>query len=61
VPLGSLLRDATGNWLAVLYAAAGVNLLAAGLALFVLKPMRRRFIRRSMEAHARARIAALSP
>jgi hypothetical protein len=45
----------------VLYAAAGVNLLAAGLALFVLKPMRRRFIRRSMEAHARARIAALSP
>jgi OFA family oxalate/formate antiporter-like MFS transporter len=61
VPLGSLLRDATGDWLAVLYAAAGVNLLAAGLALFVLKPMRRRFIRRSMEAHARARIAALSP
>jgi len=59
VPLGSLLRDATGNWLAVLYAAAGVNLLAAGLALLVLKPMRRRFIRRSMEAHARARIAAL--
>jgi OFA family oxalate/formate antiporter-like MFS transporter len=61
VPLGSLLRDATGDWLAVLYAAAGVNLLAAGLALFVLKPMRRRFIRRSMEAHARARIAALNP
>jgi OFA family oxalate/formate antiporter-like MFS transporter len=61
VPLGSLLRDATGDWLTVLYAAAGVNLLAAGLALFVLKPMRRRFIRRSMEAHARARIAALSP
>jgi OFA family oxalate/formate antiporter-like MFS transporter len=60
VPLGSLLRDATGDWLAVLYAAAGVNLLAAGLALFVLKPMRRRFIRRSMEAHARARIAALN-
>jgi OFA family oxalate/formate antiporter-like MFS transporter len=59
VPLGSLLRDATGDWLAVLYAAAGVNLLAAGLALFVLKPMRRRFIRRSMGAHARARIAAL--
>ena len=60
VPLGSVLRDATGNWLAVLYLAAGVNLLAAFLALFVLKPMRRRFIRRSMEQHASDRIAALA-
>ncbi len=57
VPLGSVLRAATGNWLAVLYVAAVVNLLAAGLALFVLKPMRRRFIRRSIEARARARLA----
>ncbi len=55
VPLGSMLRAATGNWLAVLYVAAAVNLLAAALALFVLKPMRRRFIRRSMEARARER------
>ncbi len=59
VPLGSLLREATGSWLAVLYVAAFVNLLAAGLALFALKPMRRRFIRRSMEARAAERIAAL--
>jgi OFA family oxalate/formate antiporter-like MFS transporter len=58
VPLGSLLRQATGDWLMVLYVAAAVNLLAAALALFVLKPMRRRFIRRSMEAHAKARSAA---
>ena len=58
VPLGSLLRAATGDWLAVLYVAAGVNIVAALLALFVLKPMRRRFIRRSMEARARERIAA---
>lgn len=58
VPLGSLLRDATGNWLVVLYVAAGVNLLAAGLALFALKPLRRRFIRRSMAARAAERIAA---
>jgi OFA family oxalate/formate antiporter-like MFS transporter len=57
VPLGSVLRAATGNWLAVLYAAAAVNLLAAALALFVLKPMRRRFIRRSMEARAAQRRA----
>ena len=58
VPLGSLLRDATGDWLLVLYIAAGVNLLAATLALFVLKPMRRKFIRRSMAARAAERIAA---
>ncbi len=56
VPLGSMLRAATGNWLAVLYVAAAVNLLAAALALFVLKPIRRRFIRRSIEARARARL-----
>ena len=63
VPLGSLLREATGTWLAVLYVAAGVNLLAAVLALFVLKPMRRAFIGRSMTARALERIAAtrLSP
>jgi len=58
VPLGSVIRDATGNWLAVLYVAAVVNLLAAVLALFVLKPMRRRFIRHSMEARAARRSAA---
>jgi OFA family oxalate/formate antiporter-like MFS transporter len=58
VPLGSLLRDATGNWLAVLYGAAAVNLLAAVLALTVLQPMRRRFIRRSMEVRAAERTAA---
>ncbi len=59
VPLGSMLREMTGNWLVVLYAAAFVNVLAAGLALFALKPMRRRFIRRSMEARAVERVAAI--
>ncbi len=58
VPFGSLLREATGTWLAVLYVAAGVNLLAAFLALFVLKPLRRAFIGRSMNARARERSAA---
>jgi OFA family oxalate/formate antiporter-like MFS transporter len=58
VPIGSVLRDATGNWLIVLYVAAGVNLLAAVLALFALKPLRRRFIRRSMNERAQERIAA---
>ena len=58
VPFGSVLREATGTWLAVLYVAAGVNLLAAVLALFVLKPLRRAFIGRSMNARARERSAA---
>ncbi len=58
VPLGSVLRDATGNWLVVLYISAGMNLLAAALALLALKPLRRRFIRRSMAARAAQRIAA---
>ena len=58
VPLGSMLREATGSWLVVLYVAAGVNLLAAVLALFVLKPLRRAFIGRSMIARAEERIAA---
>jgi OFA family oxalate/formate antiporter-like MFS transporter len=58
VPLGSLLRDATGDWLVVLYMAAGVNLLTAALALIALKPLRRRLIRRSMAARAAERIAA---
>ncbi len=58
VPLGSLLRAATGDWLAVLYVAAAVNVVAALMAPFVLKPLRRRFLRRSMEMRAQERIAA---
>jgi OFA family oxalate/formate antiporter-like MFS transporter len=58
VPVGSLLREATGSWLSVLYVAAAVNLLAAVLALLVLKPLRRGFIRRSMVARAEERLAA---
>ena len=57
VPLGSVLREMTGDWLSVLYACAAVNILAAVLALFVLKPMRRAFIRRSMALKAAERIA----
>jgi OFA family oxalate/formate antiporter-like MFS transporter len=60
VPLGSVLRDATGSWFVVLYISAGMNLLAAALALWALKPLRRRFIRRSMAARAAQRVAALS-
>ncbi len=46
VPFSSLLTQATGNWHAVFYTAAGMNILAAVLALLVLRPMRLRMARR---------------
>lgn len=46
VPIANVLHDTSGSWGAVLYFAAGVNLVAAILALFVLLPWRKRFIER---------------
>lgn len=40
VPLANVLTNATGSWQAVFYVAAILNIVAAGLALVVLKPMR---------------------
>jgi OFA family oxalate/formate antiporter-like MFS transporter len=40
VPLSSVLTTATGSWHAVFYVAAILNIIAAVMALFVLKPMR---------------------
>ncbi|HML28055.1 MAG TPA: oxalate/formate MFS antiporter [Hyphomicrobium sp.] len=45
VPFSSLLTQATGNWHAVFYTAAGMNILAAVLAIAVLRPMRQRMSR----------------
>jgi len=42
VPLSSVLTAATGSWHAVFYVAAALNIVAAVMALFVLKPMRQR-------------------
>src|SRR5947208_1800417 len=42
VPLANVLTNATGSWHAVFYVAAALNIVAAVMALFVLKPMRRR-------------------
>jgi OFA family oxalate/formate antiporter-like MFS transporter len=47
VPLANVLTSATGSWHAVFYVAAILNIVAAVMALFVLKPMRMRFISRS--------------
>jgi OFA family oxalate/formate antiporter-like MFS transporter len=47
VPLSSVLTAATGNWHAVFVVAAAMNIAAALLAWFVLRPMRRRVIEKS--------------
>ncbi|HEV3122441.1 MAG TPA: oxalate/formate MFS antiporter [Isosphaeraceae bacterium] len=43
VPLGNLLKKATGSWVPILLVAIVFNFAAAILALWVLKPMRRRW------------------
>ena len=50
VPLSSVLTEATGNWHAVFVVAAAMNIAAALLAWFVLRPMRRRVIEKSVLA-----------
>jgi MFS transporter, OFA family, oxalate/formate antiporter len=47
VPLANVLATGTGSWHAVFYVAAVLNVVAAIMALFVLKPMRARTIARS--------------
>ena len=42
MPFSSLITAATGSWHTVFYVAAGMNALAAVMALLVLKPMLRR-------------------
>jgi OFA family oxalate/formate antiporter-like MFS transporter len=42
VPLANVLTNATGSWHAVFYVAAALNIIAAVMALAVLKPMRAR-------------------
>jgi OFA family oxalate/formate antiporter-like MFS transporter len=47
VPLANVLTTATGSWHAVFYVAAVLNILAAIMALAVLKPLRRRMLAQS--------------
>jgi len=44
VPFGNLLTSATGNWTAVFIIAAALNIIAAIMALVLLKPMRARAV-----------------
>jgi MFS transporter, OFA family, oxalate/formate antiporter len=47
VPLSNVLTTATGSWHAVFYVAAILNIIAAVMALVLLKPMRQRFLAKS--------------
>jgi len=54
VPLANVLTNATGSWHAVFYVAAILNIAAAVMALFVLKPMRIRAMAGSEASGARS-------
>jgi OFA family oxalate/formate antiporter-like MFS transporter len=60
VPLANVLTNATGSWHAVFYVAAILNIVAAVMALGVLKPMRIRTMTASHEGSAPVRSAILT-
>lgn len=47
VPVGNLLVSATGSWSVVFIIAAVLNIVAAIMALFILKPLRQRIVSQS--------------
>jgi OFA family oxalate/formate antiporter-like MFS transporter len=58
VPLANVLTNATGSWHAVFYVAAVLNIVAAVMAIGVLKPMRVRTMAQAVAgAPARAPVA----
>jgi OFA family oxalate/formate antiporter-like MFS transporter len=57
VPLSSVLVAATGSWHAVFMTAATLNIVAALMAIFILKPMRSRYTNRSAIIDASAKLA----
>ncbi|MDP9089920.1 MAG: oxalate/formate MFS antiporter [Pseudomonadota bacterium] len=57
VPFSSLLVAATGNWHAVFMTAATLNIVAALMAFFVLKPMRSAYINRTTTVEASGKLA----
>jgi OFA family oxalate/formate antiporter-like MFS transporter len=60
VPLANVLTNATGSWHAVFYVAAILNIGAAVMATFVLKPLRLRTMAQSATPRAAAPSAAAS-
>ena len=58
VPFSSVLTTMTGSWHAVFLTAAGLNAVAALLALFVLKPMRAGYLQTAGQAEPSVTVAA---
>ncbi len=61
VPVGSLLVEATGSWHAVFVASSILNVLAAVIALLVIKPMRVRASKRSTATALDGSLTAVAP
>jgi MFS transporter, OFA family, oxalate/formate antiporter len=57
VPLGNVLKGATGSWMPIFILAIAFDWIGAILALFVLKPLRRRWV----AGHTRAAAPAVAP
>jgi OFA family oxalate/formate antiporter-like MFS transporter len=57
VPLANVLTTMTGSWQAVFLTAAAMNILAALLAMFVLKPMRSSYIKHAAPMDVQAKLA----
>ncbi len=58
VPVASIVVAKFGNWDAVFMVTAAVNAIAALMALFVLKPMRARFVAEAKVADEAANVRA---
>jgi OFA family oxalate/formate antiporter-like MFS transporter len=61
VPYGNLIKDATGSWVPIFQMAAALNLCAALIAMFVIKPMRARKAREEAALPSESIIPAVSP
>ncbi|MEA2690309.1 MAG: transporter, family, oxalate/formate antiporter [Candidatus Eremiobacteraeota bacterium] len=61
VPFANIIKDATGSWVPIFQVAAALNLCAALIAMFVIKPMRARKARQEAALTSDPLIPAVSP
>jgi MFS transporter, OFA family, oxalate/formate antiporter len=61
VPFANVLKDATGSWVPIFQVAAALNLCAALIAMFVIKPMRARKAKQEAALPSDAGIPLVSP
>ena len=61
VPFANIIKDATGSWVPIFQTAAALNLCAALIAMFVIKPMRARKARSEATLTSEPGIPAVSP